>query len=174
MHRRSLTALLSTAFVLGCATTSPQMSQPFPGVVGPEPERARLYVLRPSFEAQLRGESPALSVDGRLVAKLEDNSVISLSLEPGVRSIALQPGTLESGRWSKSVAVSAEPGRTYFLAMWLSVSSSRSFTFVPVAGGVLPIAGTSVAAQAVNHEFVTQEQALELLPNMRLILPKVP
>ena len=171
MQRRYILASLPALLAAGCSTTPPQQGQQFVGLAEPEPGRGRLYVLRPPFESQLRGERPTLAIDGRVIALLEDNAAISLSLDPGTRIVALTPGTLESSRWNKSVPLNVEPGKTYFLALWLSVASNRSLTFVPIPGAVLPIPGTATAAQGVNHEFVTREQAMEFLPSMKLVTP---
>ena len=171
MQRRILIASLPAVLVAGCSTAPPQQGQKFVGLAEPESGRGRLYVLRPPFENQLRGESPALAIDGRVVALLEDNSAVSLSLEPGPRTISLTPGTLESGRWNKSVPLTVESGKTYFLALWLSVASNRSLTLIPIPGAVLPIGGTTISAQGVNHEFVAREQAMEFLPSMKHVTP---
>jgi hypothetical protein len=171
MQRRHIIASLPALLVAGCSTTPPQQGKPFVGLAEPEPGRGRLYVLRPPFESQLKGESPALAIDGTVIALLEDNAAISLSLDPGARTIALTPGTMESNRWNKSVPLNVEPGKTYFLALWLSVASNRSLTFVPIPGAVLPIAGTTTSAQGVSHEFVTREQAMEFLPSMKQVTP---
>jgi hypothetical protein len=132
---------------------------------------ARLYVFRPPFESHLKREAPMLLIGTQEVAAIAHESFTAVSLLPGRHTLSLRPGTMELAKWNKVIELTAEPGKTYFLAVWMNIGSERGVSFIPVPGAVVPIQGTTIRALGVLHEFVTETQATGALNGLYFMRP---
>lgn len=164
---RSISLAVTAALVLCvCVGPVPADAPLFVGVEAPEPAMARLYVFRPAFTKLLQSEAPALLANGREVAPVRQWTYTNLSLAPGKYTLSLKPGKTESARWATTIKFRAKAGDIYFLAIWMQSEAHRSINFSPFVP-----ATPSLRATGVGHEFVTEQQALDVLAGLLYLAP---
>jgi hypothetical protein len=169
--------LLALVFLSGCSST-PQLTGPrFEAVERPNPGLARLYLFRPGFTEQLAKESPWVAVADTQIVQLAHEGFTSITLRPGKYEIAIRPAPGQSDLWKVSAEITAEPDKTYFVAVWMDQSgfAAPSMFFVPVGGFPVPIRTNSFRtiqrASAARMELVSQEQAVPVLQDLRYLAP---
>lgn len=167
MALQATAALLRLAVpLLACAALASCAVRPAgPGLPPPPPPAAdaavlraappgmtRLYVLRPGISDAGRADSPALWIDGQPLVDLPHRGFTSVALPPGMRELSLHPGRYDARAWATRMRLRAAPGDILFLA-------------------VLREAEGAAADRAVTFEFMSQGDAMALLPTLQFVRP---
>ena len=168
---RWLPALLLALILPGCATVvgTPYVPvQPdFRGISAPEKGFAKIYLLRPAFNAMSHADSPIFKVDGGGAITLPYGSYTDLQLAPGRHHLTVRPSARDSDVWNGDFDFEVAPDITYFLAAWNDVEHKHEMR----APGLVPfLIVNSLATDkniALRIEAVTEEDALTVLRGSR-------
>jgi len=176
---RSFFVLIALSALAGCAA-APTVDGPiFRALEPPADGYARVYLFRPGFSQVSRGDTPTLLIDNIEVGNVLYESYLPFAFGPGTHRLSLKPTLLDSSIWKVDYEFSVQAGRTYYLAVWNTVTAEGG---IPVRIPVLPIPGTYLffmqdagrigGNTGVRIEFVAEEEALPVIRELRLVKPR--